>query len=296
MTIDNGQLTVIVGFFLGIGAFLIACDLFRVSFLKTSKTIKNLSKRQKKKTGTLEIWMRDLTVWMSKLVKINEYKRIQLVSDLQTANMDITPKLHIAKAVIKTVPLGLLTIPTLYVFPLIAPLIIVTALFFYFREVKSVQTKIGAKREAIEFDLSRLVATIDKTLEHNRDVLTILEDYKKSAALELKHELEITVSDMRASNYESALTRLEARVGSTMLSDVTRGLIGVLRGDETRLYWSSLSVKFADIQRQMLKQKAQKVPGKVKKLSLCLLVCFMLTYLVIITVEVMSKMGVIFGG
>ena len=287
-------MTIIIGIFLGVGAFLIACDLFRVPFLKTSKTVKNLSKRQKKKTGTLEIWVRDLTVWLSKFIKINEYKRLQLVSDLQTAGMDITPELHIAKALVKAIPLGLLTIPMLYIFPLIAPLIIVTALFFYFREVKSVQTKIGAKREAIEFDLSRLVATIDKTLELNRDVLTMLEDYKKNAAPELRHELEITVADMRASNYEAALTRLEARVGSTMLSDVTRGLIGVLRGDETRLYWSALSVKFADIQRQMLKQKAQKVPGKVKKLSLCLLVCFMLTYLVIITVEVMSKMGVLF--
>jgi hypothetical protein len=100
---------------------------------------------------------------------------------------------------------------------------------------------------------------------------------------------------MRSGNYESALTRLEARVGSSMLSDVTRGLIGVLRGDETRLYWSALTVKFSDIQQQLLKQQAQKVPGKVKRLSMCLLMCFVLTYLVVIIVEVTSKLGILFG-
>ncbi len=143
--------------------------------------------------------------------------------------------------------------------------------------------------------LPRLVATIDKTLEHNRDVLTMLEDYKNGAAPELREELSVTVADMRSGNYESALTRLEARVGSPMLSDVTRGLIGVLRGDETRLYWSALSIKFADAQRQFLKQKAQKVPGKVKKLSMCLLVCFMLIYLVVIGMEISGKLGILFN-
>jgi hypothetical protein len=277
------------------GLFLIFCDILRVPHMRTSKAVKSLSKRQQTKTGTLEVWMRDLTEWLSRFIRINEYKRLQLVSDLQTAGMNVTPELHIAKAFVKAVPIGLLALPGLYIFPLITPLIIATSITYYFREVRSVQGKILQKRNAINFELPRLVSTIDKTLEHSRDVLTMLEDYKRSAAPELRDELAVTVADMRSGNYESALTRLEARVGSSMLSDVTRGLIGVLRGDETRLYWSALSVKFADMQRQMLKQQAQKVPSKVKKLSMCLLVCFLLTYLVVIVVEVMSSLGAIFS-
>jgi hypothetical protein len=277
------------------GLFLIFCDILRVPHMKTSKAVKSLSKRQQTKTGMLEVWMRDLTEWLSQFIRINEYKRLQIASDLQTAGINVTPELHIAKAFVKAVPIGLLALPGLYIFPLITPLIIATSITYYFREVRSVQSKILQKRNAINFELPRLVSTIDKTLEHSRDVLTMLEDYKRSAALELRDELAVTVADMRSGNYESALTRLEARVGSSMLSDVTRGLIGVLRGDETRLYWSALSVKFADMQRQMLKQQAQKVPGKVKKLSMCLLVCFLLTYLVVIVVEVMSSLGAIFS-
>ena len=277
------------------GLFFIACDILRVPLLKTSKTVRNLSKRQRTKTGTLEIWLRDLTMWLSRFIRINEYKRLQLAADLQTAGMNVTPEYHIAKALVKAVPVGLLAIPALYIFPLFAPLIIATAITFYFREAKNVQARIQQKRNAINFELPRLVSTIDKTLEHSRDVLSMLEDYKQHAAPELRDELAVTVADMRSGNYESALTRLEARVGSSMLSDVTRGLIGVLRGDETRFFWSALSVRFADIQRNMLKQQAQKVPGKVKKLSMCMLVCFLLTYLVVIAVEVMSSMGAIFG-
>lgn len=277
------------------GLFLIVCDIMRVPFIKTSKTAKNLSKRQRARTGVFEIWLRDLALWLSRFIKLNEYKRLQLVSDLQAAGVDVTPELHIAKAAVKAVPLGLLALPSLYIFPLLSPLVLALGVMFYLREVRGIQTAIQNKRDIINFELPRLVATIDKTLEHSRDVLTLLEGYKGSAAPELKRELDITVADMRAGNYESALTRLEARVGSSMLSDVTRGLIGVLRGDETRLYWAALSAKFADIQRTMLKQQAGKVPGKIKKLSMCLLICFLVIYLAVIGVEITSKMGIIFG-
>jgi hypothetical protein len=80
-----------------------------------------------------------------------------------------------------------------------------------------------------------------------------------------------------------------------MLSDVVRGLIGVIRGDETVMYWAALSVKFADIGRQTLKRKAQKVPAKVKRLSVSLLFCFLLSYLVILFIEIIGSLGAVFG-
>ena len=111
----------------------------------------------------------------------------------------------------------------------------------------------------------------------------------------MKHELEITVADMKSGNYEGAITRLEARVGSSQMSDVCRGLIGILRGDDTEMYWATLAVKFNDIQRQQLRLQAQKVPKKVKRLSMCLLFCFMLIYIVLILAQIMSSIGVLFG-
>jgi tight adherence protein C len=285
----------LIGSLIGIGLFLVISDCLRIPYIKTSKAVNNLSKRQKKKTSTIDIWIKDFTAWISTKIKINEYKRMQLLSDLQTANLNITPELHIANAIIKSSLCGLLVIPTFIIFPLISPLVIALAFAIYFKEYKGIQEKIKIKRSAIEFELPRLVFTIEKTLSHNRDVLEIFDSYRENAGAELKHELSITVADMRSGNYESALTRLESRVGSAMLSDVVRGLISVLRGDNTSVYWASLSLKFADIQRQLLKGQAQKVPSKVKRLSMALLFCFISVYLVVIISQIMTSMGAMFG-
>lgn len=286
---------IFVGIFVGIGIFFIVADLFRIPYIKTSKAINNLSKRQKNKTSSIEILLKDLAIWLSKRLKLNEYKRMQLLSDLQTANINITPELHIANAIIKAGLCTFLAIPAFFIFPLVVPLVIALSFAMYFKESKGIQQKIKARRMAIEFELPRLVFTIDKTLSHSRDVLAILDNYRENAGAEIKYELSITVADMRSGNYESALTRLESRVGSAMLSDVVRGLISVLRGDNTTVYWASLSIKFADIQRQQLKGQAQKVPPRVKRLSMALLFCFMAVYLVVIIVEIMTSLGAMFG-
>ncbi len=286
---------IIVGILVGIGIFYIVADLFRIPYIKTSKAINNLSKRQKNKTSSIELWLKDLAIWLSKRLKLNEYKHMQLLSDLQTANVNIIPELHIANAIIKSGLCSFLAIPVFFIFPLVVPLVIALSFAMYFKESKGIQQKIKARRMAIEFELPRLVFTIDKTLSHSRDVLAILDNYRENAGAEIKYELSITVADMRSGNYESALTRLESRVGSAMLSDVVRGLISVLRGDNTTVYWASLSIKFADIGRQQLKGQAQKVPSRVKRLSMALLFCFMAVYLVVIIMEIMTSLGAMFG-
>ncbi len=289
------MLQAIIGSMIGVGLFLILADTLRVPFLATSTAAGNLAKRQKQKTGTFEIWLHDLAMWISKRLRLNEYKRMQLETDLKSAGMNLSPEMHIANSIVKAMLVGIFSIPLFFIFPLLAPVVIALAVFMYFRESKGVANRIKAKRKAIEYELPRFVSHIEKTLKHNRDVLYILDNYKNTAGPELRSELEITVADMRSGNYEAALTRLENRVGSSMLSDVSRGLIGVLRGDETEVYWSSLGVKFADYQRQLLKQEAQKVPGKVKRLSMCLLFCFMAIYIVVIGMEIVTSLGVLFG-
>lgn len=289
------MLQAIIGAVVGVGLYLILADAFRVPFLATVTASNNLAKRQEKKTSSLEIWLESLAMWISKKLRLNEYKRLQLETDLCSAGMNISPEMHTANSIVKALLVGIFAVPVFFIFPLLTPVVIALAITMYFKEAKGVANKIKEKRTAIEYELPRLVSHIEKTLKHNRDVLYILDNYKENAGPELKNELEITVADMRSGNYEAALTRLEARVGSTMLSDVTRGLIGVLRGDDTDVYWQSLALKFADYQRQLLKQQAQKVPGKVKRLSMCLLFCFMLIYIVVIGMEIVTSIGVLFG-
>ena len=285
----------LAGILAGTGSYFIAADLLRIPFLRTSKAASNLSKRQKKKTSSLELWLQSLSQWIAGKLRLNEYKKLQLQSDLQTAGVNIPPEQHVANALVKGAVCGVFAIPAFIIFPLLSPVFLLLGIAMFFKEYNSIQERIKKKRTAIEFELPRLVFFIEKTLTHNRDVLAMLDDYRNNAGPELQEELSITVADMRSGNYEAALTRLESRVGSSMLSDVVRGLLSVLRGDETAMYWASLAVKFADIQRQLLKQQAVKIPGKVRRLSMILLFCFILVYMVVFVVQIAVSLGAMFG-
>lgn len=284
----------IIGTLVGIGLYLILADFFHIPSFKASRAVQNLVKRQKNSVKQIDVWLNSLAIWISKKVRINEYKRSQITADLMTADIIISPEMHIANCIVKALVVGFFAVPVFFILPILTPVIITIAIVIYFKEFRSVSVKIKEKRRQVEYELPRLVDMVSKTIKHNRDVLNFLESYRENAGIELKKELSITVADMRSGNYEAALTRLEARVGSTMLSDVTRGLIGVLRGDDTDVYWASLSLKFSDYQRQLLKMEAQKVPRKVKRLSMCLLFCFMLIYVVVIGIEILSSIGVLF--
>ena len=289
------MMQVIIGALFGVGLFFILADVYAIPYYKTSKAVESLSKLQKEKTSGLDLWLGGIAGWLSDRLPMDPFKRSQLEADLRTAQMDVTPEMFRANAIVKAMLVGIMAIPIAFIFPLLCPVVLFLAVFLYNMEIKSVSKRIQGKRAKIEYELPRLVFNIEKTLKHNRDVLYMLESYSKTAGPEMKHELDITAADMRSGNYEAAITRLESRVGSSMMSDVCRGLIGVLRGDDTEMYWASLAIKFSDAQRQQLRIQAQQVPRKVKRLSMCLLVCFMLIYVVVILAQIVNSLGVLFG-
>ena len=79
-----------------------------------------------------------------------------------------------------------------------------------------------------------------------------------------------------------------------MLSDVVRGLIGVLRGDDSAVYFQMLSHDFKALELQKLKGEARKVPPKIRAYSLLMLICFLLTYFVVIGIVIMNFLGGMF--
>lgn len=289
------MLQMIIGLLIGTGVFFILVDVYTVPYCKTSKAVASLSKLQKEKPSGLDLWLGDIAAWLAKRVPMDPFKKSKLEADLKTAQMDITPETFQANAIVKAMLVGIIAIPTVFIFPLLCPVIVILAIVLYSMEIKFVSKRIQGKRKMIEYELPRLVFNIEKTLKHNRDVLYMLESYAKTAGPEMKHELAVTAADMRSGNYEAAITRLEARVGSSMMSDVCRGLIGILRGDDTQMYWASLAIKFSDAQRQQLRIQAQQAPRKVKRLSMCLLICFMLIYVVVILAQIVNSLGILFG-
>lgn len=289
------MLQIIIGSLCGVACYFIMADVLHIPYIRTSKAVNNLAKLQRERTSSLDIWLGNLAAFIAKYIPMNEFKKQELASDLRTAQMDMTPEMFTANAIVKALLVGVFAIPVFFFLPVMSPVILVLAFILYKMNVRSVSLRIRAKRAKIENDLPRLVSTIEKKLSYNRSILDILKDFTKSAGPELKHELEITIADIHSGNEESAITRLEARVGSPMMSDVCRGFVTLIHGDSAASYWSGLAMKFSDIQRQRLKIEAEKIPKKVKRLSMCLLGCFMLIYVVVIVSQIMTSVGVMFG-
>ena len=128
----------------------------------------------------------------------------------------------------------------------------------------------------------------------SRDVLSMLEGYRTSAGKLFRGELEITIADMKSGSPEQALNRLAGRVGSSMLSQVTRGLMGGLLGDNGVIYFSLLSHDFQNSEIQSLEKDAQKRPGQMKKYSYLMLGCFFAAYIYVIAMQVYGSAGTLF--
>ncbi len=285
----------LIALFLSFGAFLIAADRLRIPYLSTSLAMDHLARRQEVQTSRLEIWLKGLAVWLAGKLRLNEYRREQLAADLRAAGIQLSPEMHTANAIVRSALVAAAAIPVYFLVPWLSAVVLALAVLLYLKASRGIADAIREKKKQIEYDLPQFVAHVDQSLKHSRDVLAIIDGYREYAGRAFREELEITAADMRSGSYEAALTRLEARVGSSMLSDVVRCLIGVLHGDNTEILWANLSAKFSEYQRELLKAQAAAIPGKVRKLSMCLLICFMLMYAVVIGMQIYVSIGGLFS-
>jgi flagellar protein FlaJ len=282
------------GVLLGLGLFFIAADLLKLPTLATEKAMMLAGKQAKSKPKTIDTLLHSAAVKLSKYIPMDEYKKSRMANVLSAAGFSETPELFTVMAIVKSAAVALAVIPCLVVLPLIAPIVLFLAVLIYFKEIRKADEALSVKRNKIEQELPRFVATITQELKASRDVLSMLESFKKNAGEDFAAELDILTADMRSSSYEAALTRFEARFNSPMLSDITRGLIGVLRGNDSAMYFQMLSHDMKQLELQRLKSQAMKIPPKIRVFSFAMLMCFLMTYMAIIIYEIIHSLGGMF--
>lgn len=288
------QILILFAIAFSLGVYLILMDVFQLPTRRTIKAVHAIDKREKKKTKNFEIFINDLSMRSSRIIKLTDYNKRKMAATLRSANIKLSPETFIARAWLKAGMTLLFIVPAFFIFPIIFPVILFLAVAVYFKEIRSADEAVRKMREDIEFELPRFVSTLTQELKASRNVLAILETYKQNAGGSFKKELEITVADMKSGSYESALTRLESRLGSPSLSEVLRGLIGVLRGDDGVVYFQMLSHDLKQLELQRLKTIAMKRPGKIRKYSFAMLFCFLLMYLSVMFVEIVKTLGNMF--
>ena len=274
------------------GLYFIIADILKIPYLKASKAIMNMGRKDRRLTTVIEAVIMDLSIKLSRFIPMDMYRKNRLAATLKAAGISMTPECYQAHAIIKALAVGLLILPCLFIFPLIS--VVVLAVLVYFKEIQKAEKHMESRREEIETELLRFVSTVEQELASSRDVLSILEGFKKNTAPAFADELGITCADMRSGGYEVALMRMEARVNSPQLSDVVRGLISVIRGDNGKMYFQMLSHDFKQMELRKLKAKAQKIPGKIRVFSIIMLMCFLATYLIVIAYQIIQSIGVMF--
>lgn len=285
---------VFTGILLAAGLYYILADMLKLPTIKTARAMLGAGKGRKKAAKTMEAWLMSGAVRLSRHIRMDEYKRSRMDNVLKAAGFPMTPEVYTAYAITKAGAILLGIVPCLVLLPLLSPILAVLGVLSYFKEIRAADEQLKAKRDQIEGELPRFVATIEQTLKSSRDVLAMLENYKKNAGSAFVLELDVLTADMRSSSYEAALTRFEARLNSPMLSDVVRGLIGVLRGDDSAVYFQMLAHDFKALELQRLKGQAQKIPPKIRVFSFVMLMCFLFTYMVIIAMEILNSLGTMF--
>lgn len=276
------------------GLYFIVADRLKIPYLKSSKAIMNMGRSDRKLTTAIEAIIMDLSIKLSRFIPMDRYKKNRLSATLKAAGISMTPECYQAHAILKALAVGLLIIPCLLIFPLMAIAVALLSVLVYFKEYQKADNQMQERRGEIETELLRFVSTIEQELKTSRDVLSIMEAFKKTTTPALADELGITCADMRSGGYEVALMRLEARVNSPQLSDVVRGLISVIRGDDGVMYFQMLAHDFKQMELRKLKAQAQKIPGKIRIFSLIMLMCFLATFLIVIAVQVIQSLGVMF--
>ena len=290
-----GLLVLFVSALMGVACYNLSCAFVDVPTARTSR----MMMLAKKQTGTgdeklFDVYLTKAAEKLSPLLKLDPIKKGRLAMTLSIAGIPLTPECYTMRAFLSALLTGLAGIPFFLFLPLLGLLMIGLAVMMWFSAYHKAFDLVRKRRKLIEAELPRFAASIQQGLATDRNVLKLLVSYRRIAGPHLGQELDTTVADMRTGNYENALLHFQNRVGSTMLSDIVRGLLGTLRGDDQQMYFRMLVFDMRQIEQNNLKKEAGKRPKQMQKYSMMMLFCILLIYVVVLSVEVVGSLSAFF--
>ena len=285
-------LILLASIFVGAGVYNLSCAFVDVPTAKTSRVMM-LAKKQ---TGTgdeklADVYITKIAEKLSPVLKLDPIKRNKLAAALHIAGMNLTPESYTMKAFLTALLTLLAGLFLLLLIPMAGFAVMGLSVLMWFSTYYQVFDIVKKRKKLIEAELPRFAVSIQQALSTDRDVLKLLISYRRIAGPHLGQELDTTIADMKTGNYENALLHLQNRVGSTMLSDIVRGLIGTLRGDDQQMYFKMLVFDMRQIEQNNLKKEAAKRPKQMQKYSMMMLFCILLIYVVVLSVEVVGSLG-----
>jgi len=281
---------------IGVAVYNLSCAFADIPTTRTSKMMMLSRKQQGVKAEKLpDVYITRIAAYLERFIHLDKLKRDKLQAVLIIAGIEVSPEAYTLKAYITAFLVALCSIPVFIIQPLFAMVVIGLAVTLWFSTYFSAYDFVKKRKKIIETEIPRFAITITQNLENDRDVLKILSQYRRVAGKDFRQELDQTIADMKTGNYENALIRFESRIGSPLLSDVVRGLIGTMRGDDQRMYFKMICFDMRQIEQSNIKKEAALRPKKIQKYSMMMLICIIVIYLVVLVTEVIGSLGVFFG-
>lgn len=250
----------LVFLFSAVGLFGLTTALWPAVYAPAAAAIK---KRSPKQITQSEIMINSFAQRLVRYIDIDPIKRVAMEEELQSLGYTISPEMFRARSLAT----ALIYSSTVLCFIILSPLVGVTIwgvlLWVLFSNAeKKLDKEIEKRRLSIEKELPQFAGTIRQCLNTTHDVVAIMEAYRKVCGSALKMEIEKTLNDMHTGNPERALKAFEARVSSTKLSELTRGLVSVMRGDDQRIYFDMLTMQLQKTANEAVAKELQLRPQK----------------------------------
>lgn len=242
-------------------------------------------------TERLQTALLPLARLISRIFPMSEYRKKRLEADFARLHMAQKPEDFVAVAKARSLLLaliGLLFIPMGV--PLLALLTTVAALLAYFQAMQHIRKRVEARNRKIEAELPRLVETMNYTLQDNRDMLTFFEKYRNVAGKALGTELDRLITDMKIGNHETALRKMDARLGLPSFSALCAVLCGVYQGIDQHTSLLVLEQDMRTKERETLRQLMEKRPGRIKAASFILTILMILMFMVPLVLLIINNL------
>ena len=226
-------------------------------------TLKKIAKWQKKPLDPWAVFpLKQLLAAVSRLVYVGEAAGAKLGKDLEKAGLSITPKVYTARKYLTVFAGNGLTAVCValrfYFGAFVVPLVMVFALM---RQRDTLNEKIRKKELAISQEMPRFVRTLCRSLQSDRDLVSVIDSYRKVSGPELGGELDILLAEMQSGNVQSALAHFENRIGSSEAFRLCGALRDMSMGIDQTAALSYMADDMARAAKENIKRELSLRPG-----------------------------------
>jgi Flp pilus assembly protein TadB len=231
------------------------------------RTLSKLSKWQKK---PFDLWavtpLKQLLALTARLVFLDEATASKLGKDLEKAGLTITPQAYTArKYLIVAIGIGLTASCIIMRFYFGVLIFLLVTVFALMRQRDALNAKVRKKELAITQEMPRFVRTLCRSLQTDRDLVSVIGAYRKVAGPELGGELDSLIAEMQSGNVQSALVHFENRIGSPEASRLCGALRDMSMGIDQTATLSYLADDMANTAKENIRKELSLRPGKMRR-------------------------------